>query len=160
MTRDVCIHFAGRGMAKVKLTSSERLSLQTPKTKTAVTWPRTRERKRSLQERTTGLSLLTHGHFSRILLLGSKQRWQETVLKPAFKKKKSFKIAVQAPDAAESSWLPQPDSSLSRLWLVLTISIFRRGKRTFEKKTESSTQWTACQPAVPQKGSCFHISAC
>lgn len=73
MTQDVCIHFAGRGIAKVRLTSSsERLSLQIPKAKTAVTQLTTWQQKRSLQERATGLSLITHGDFIRLLFLGSK----------------------------------------------------------------------------------------
>ena len=93
-TLDVCIHFAGGGIAEVKLTSfSERLSLQIPKIKTAVVQQTTRQQKQSLQERAMGLSLITHGDFIRILLLGSKWRWQEIVLKPHLKKK-SFKIAV------------------------------------------------------------------
>ena len=61
---DVCIHFAGRRISKVRLTSfSERLSLQIPKIKTAVAQLTTRQQKQSLQERTAGLSLLTHGDF-------------------------------------------------------------------------------------------------
>lgn len=91
---DVCIHFAGRGIAKAKLTSlSEHLSLQIPKIKTAVAPLTTRQQKQSLQERTAGQSLITHGDFIRILLLRSKWRWREIVLKPRFKKK-SFKIAM------------------------------------------------------------------
>ena len=91
---DVCIHFAGRVISKVKFTSfSECLSLQIPKIKTAVAPLTTRQQKQSLQERTAGLSLITHGDFIRILLLRSKWRWQEIVLKPHLKKK-SFKIGM------------------------------------------------------------------
>lgn len=94
MTLDVCIHFAGRGIAKVKLTSfSECLSLKMPKIKAAVAQLTTRQQKQSLPERTVGLNLIIHGDFIRILLLGGKWRWQEIVLKPTLKKK-SFKIAV------------------------------------------------------------------
>ena len=89
MTLDVCIHFAGRGITKVKLTSFfERLSLQKPKTKAAATQLTTRQQKQSRQGRTSGLSLITHGDSIRILLFGSRERWREAVLQPAFKKKK------------------------------------------------------------------------
>ncbi|KAG5210460.1 hypothetical protein MJT46_006093 [Ovis ammon polii x Ovis aries] len=42
-----------------------------PKIKTAVAPLTTRQQKQSLQERTAGLSLITHGDFIRILLLRS-----------------------------------------------------------------------------------------
>ena len=94
MTLDVCIHFARRGIAKVKLTSfSECLSLQIPKIKAAVAWLTTRQQKQPLPERTVGLNLIMRGDFIRTLLRGGKGRWQEIVLNPTLKKK-SFKIAV------------------------------------------------------------------
>ncbi|EPY80775.1 hypothetical protein CB1_000803020 [Camelus ferus] len=106
MTSDVCIHFTGRGIAKVKLTSfSERLSLQIPKIKTAAVQLTTRQQKQSLQERAAGLSLVTHGDFIRLLLHRSKLRWQEIVLKPAFKKEKlqNCHVGAAAWDAPKSS---------------------------------------------------------
>lgn len=94
MTLDVCIHFAGRGIAMVKLTSfSECLSLKIPKIKAAVARLTTRQQKQSLPARTVGLNLVVHGDFMRILLHWGKWRWQEIVLKLTLKKK-SFRIAV------------------------------------------------------------------
>lgn len=128
MTLDVCIHFAGRGIAKVKLTSFlERLSLQIPKTKTAVAQLTTRQQKRSLQERTTALSLITHGDFIRILVLRSKLRWQEIVLKPAFKKEKLQNCCVGT-GAPKSSLLSQLNCLPSGLQLVLIIFNIQRKK--------------------------------